>query len=218
MTKAIKSWCAHNNIKLLPSLPHRHNKARRIERFHRSTSDLMMKQLAHKSHLTLQYWSLSWQHAVDMRNILPRKRLNGMTPYEKWFGVPYDLLKHPTVPFGSVVMSHIQLDQQTALSGRSIEGVAIGPSFEHDYGLKIFNPLTKRESIRHSYRNLGEHEPVSTTYVFDSNNQLLSLSSLADVSLPTSDSNLSSIPQRSPSMSLVYTYTPMSQKTAPRDA
>ena len=75
--------------------------------------------------ITPQYWSLSWQHAVDMRNILPRKRFNGMTPYEKWFGIPYDLLKHPTVLFGSVVMSHIPLDQQTALSGRSIEVIAI---------------------------------------------------------------------------------------------
>jgi hypothetical protein len=174
LTIAIRSWCAQNHIKFLPSLPHRHNKTRRIERFHRSTSDLMMKQLAHKSHLTPQYWSLSWQHAVDMRNILPRKRFNGMTPYEKWFGLPYDLLKHPTVPFGSVVMSHIPLDQQTALSGRSIEGIAIGPSFEHDFGLRIFNPLTKRESIRHSYRNFGEQEPISTTYVFDEAHNLLS--------------------------------------------
>jgi hypothetical protein len=112
-------------------------------------------------------------------------------------------------------MSHISLDQQTALSGRSIEGIAIGPSFEHDFGLRIFNPLTKRESIRHSYRNLGEHEPVSTTYVFDSNNQLLSLSSLADISLPTSDNNFSSMTPRSHSLPLVYTYTTMSQKTAP---
>jgi hypothetical protein len=83
---------------LLPSLPHRHNKTRRIERFHRSTSDLMMKQLANKAHLTPQYWSLSWQHAVDMRNILPRKRLLGKTPYEKWFGRPYDLVNIQLFP------------------------------------------------------------------------------------------------------------------------
>ena len=69
-----------------------------------------------------------------MRKILPRKRLLGKKPYEKWFGRPYDLVKHPTIPFGSVVFSHIPLDQQTALSGRSIEGVAVGPSFEHDFG------------------------------------------------------------------------------------
>jgi hypothetical protein len=36
LTIAIRSWCAQNHIKLLPSLPHRHNKTRRIERFHRS--------------------------------------------------------------------------------------------------------------------------------------------------------------------------------------
>jgi len=46
-TKAIHSLCAANHITLLPSLPHRHNKTRRIERLHRSTSDLMVKQLAH---------------------------------------------------------------------------------------------------------------------------------------------------------------------------
>jgi len=34
LTIAIRSWCAQNHIILLPSLPHRHNKTRRIERFH----------------------------------------------------------------------------------------------------------------------------------------------------------------------------------------
>ena len=217
LTIAIRSWCAQNHIKLLPSLPHRHNKTRRIERFHRSTSDLMMKQLAHKSHLTPQYWSLSWQHAVDMRNILPRKRFNGMTPYEKWFGLPYDLLKHPTVPFGSVVMSHIPLDQHTALSGRSIEGIAIGPSFEHNFGLRIFNPLTKRESIRHSYRNFGEQEPISTTYVFDAANNLLSLSSFDEINPPVSISESSTLSKRVHSTPVTYTYTTLSLKTAPSD-
>jgi hypothetical protein len=177
----------------------------------------MMKQLANKSHLTPHYWSLSWQHAVDMRNILPRKRFNGMTPYEKWFGIPYDLLKHPTVPFGSVVMSHIPLDQQTALSGRSIEGIAIGPSFEHDFGLRIFNPLTKRESIRHSYRNFGEQEPISTTYVFDAAHNLLSLSSIDEINPPVSISESSTLSKRVHSTPVTYTYTTLSLKTAPSD-
>ena len=200
---------------LLPSLPHRHNKTRRIERFHRSTSDLMMKQLANKVHLTPQYWSLSWQHAVNMRNILPRKRLLGKTPYEKWFGRPYDLVKHPTIPFGSVVFSHIPLDEQTALSGRSIEGVAVGPSFEHDFGLRIFNPLTKRESIRHSYRNMGEDEPTSTTYVLDFNNQPISLSSLNDSHVDNSSLSTPAPYSRSSSTPVVYHYNNLSLKRAP---
>ena len=215
LTKAIRSWCAANQITLLPSLPHRHNKTRRIERFHRSTSDLMMKQLANKAHLTPQYWSLSWQHAVDMRNILPRKRLLGKTPYEKWFGRPYDLVKHPTIPFDSVVFSHIPLDQQTALSGRSIEGVAVGPSFEHDFGLRIFNPLTKRESIRHSYRNMGEDEPTSTTYVLDFNNQPISLSSLNDSHVDNSSLSTPAPYSRSSSTPVVYHYNNLSLKRAP---
>ena len=121
----------------------------------------MMKQLAHKSHLTPQYWSLSWQHAVDMRNILPRKRFNGMTPYEKWFGIPNDLLKHPTVSFGSVVMSHIPLDQQTALSGRSIEGIAIGPSFDYEFSI-----LLQRENLSDIHTVILANKSQSLRHMF----------------------------------------------------
>jgi hypothetical protein len=124
-------------------------------------------------------------------------------------------VKHPTIPFGSVVFSHIPLDQQTALSGRSIEGVAIGPSFEHDFGLRIFNLLTKRESIRHSYRNMGEDEPTSTTYVLDFNNQPISLSSLNDSHVDNSSLSTPAPYSRSSSTPVVYHYNNLSLKRAP---
>ena len=42
------------------------------------------------------------------------------SPYELWTGKHPDVLKLPMVPFGSVVMAHIPLDQQTSDGPRSI--------------------------------------------------------------------------------------------------
>ena len=221
LATAIRAWCAQEHILLLPSLPHRHNKTRRIERFHRSTQDLMVKQLAHKSHLDARFWALSWLNAVELRNLFPRARLHGKSPAEVWFDRPYDLAKRPTIPFGSIVMSHIPLPQQTTMSGRAIEGIVVGNSPHHEFGLRIFNPTTKRESIRHTYKILGETEPISPTYVLDdlNNSHLLSMpetSSLSSSSLSQeSASDVSPVP---PATRLYeFTYTTLRKREAPSE-
>ena len=83
-------------------------------------------------------------------------------PYELWTGKHPDLIKLPMIPFGSVVMAHVPVDQQTVETGRSVLHYAVGTSLGHRGGLRLFNPKTKREVIRHTYRVLGpEPQPYT---------------------------------------------------------
>ena len=76
-------------------------------------------------------------------------------PYELWYGRKPDLLKLPMIPFGSVVMAHVPLDQQTTDGPRSILHYAVGTSLGHQGGLRLFNPKTTRDLIRRTYKVLG---------------------------------------------------------------
>ena len=91
----------------------------------------------------------------------------------------------------------------------------------HEFGLRVFNPTTKRESIRHTYKILGETEPISSTYVLDdlNNSQLLSMpetSSLSSSSLSQeSASEVSPVP---PATRLYeFTYTTLRKREAPSE-
>ena len=118
-------------------------------------------------------------------------------------------------------MSHIPLPQQTAMSGRAIEGIVVGNSPRHEFGLRIFNPATKHESIRHTYKNLGESEQISPTYVLDDSHQphqfILQMSEASALLLPSSSHK--SDPFVSPVLPstcpYISTYTPLRQKEAP---
>ena len=62
------------------------------------------------------------------------------------------------IPFGSVVMAHVPLDQQTTDGPRSILHYAVGTSL----GLQLFNPGTERVVIRRTYKVLGpEPQPYT---------------------------------------------------------
>jgi hypothetical protein len=126
---------------------------------------MVVKLLANKSHLSAEYWAMAYMHCVDLHNILP-DRDSGISPFERYHGIAPDLHFSPILPFGSVVMAHIPLQLQTALSGRSIETIYIGRAPLHRDAILVFNPKTKRVLVRHSFKFLSEDEPVSTTYVF----------------------------------------------------
>ena len=78
--------------------------------------------------------------------------------YELWTGKDSHLVKFPIIPFGSVVMAHILLDQHTVETGRSVLHYAEDTSLGHRGGLRLFDPKTKREVIRRTYKVLG-HDP-----------------------------------------------------------
>ena len=82
-TESIHQWAASDatlKIKLLPFIPYEHDLGRRVELLHRTLSDLTNKQLAFKDHLSSNYWEFSYSHAADLRNICPKKSLNGQSP------------------------------------------------------------------------------------------------------------------------------------------
>jgi hypothetical protein len=51
------------------------------------------------------------------------------------------------------------------MSGRAIESVFVGCSDLHEGAIKVFNPQTKRTTLRHSFKYLSDVEPTSTTYI-----------------------------------------------------
>ena len=71
-------------------------------------------------------------------------------PYELWTGKHPNLVKLPMILFGSFVMAHVPEDQQAVETGRSILHYAVGTSLGHRGELRLFNPKTKREVIRHT--------------------------------------------------------------------
>ena len=96
------------------------------------------------------------------------------------------------LPFGSIVAAHRPLDTQTALGDRTHEAIFVGIAPHFAAGILLFNPITKRCFIRHSFKYLSDDEPVSTSYVVRDSTPA-DEEVLADSLSPTTPS-LSSVP------------------------
>ena len=194
-TDAVKDWAAQEHVKvtLLPAIPHEHDRVKRIERLHRTLQDIVNKQLAFQSHLSPAYWELAYRHALDLHNIRPRVSLSGKSPYEIYYGFPYDLAKYPIFPFGSIIMGHIPLSTQTSLSGRSDEMYFVGIAHDFNCGIRLYNPVTKSTVTRHSFKFISIKEPVVPTFVISDHHSPLLLSS--SDSLPGSSSPMEEGPK-----------------------
>ena len=114
------------------------------EIFHRTPEDAVFKKMYGKRHLTVQYWAMAYTDYVMKSNMMGSVHGPKESPYELWTGKHPDLLKLPMIPFGSVVMAHVPLDQQTTDGPRSIKHYAVGTALGHLGGLQLFNPETKR--------------------------------------------------------------------------
>ena len=156
-TAAIKAWAAKCEpcIALQPCIPHEHHSIGDIERFHRTLEDAVFKKLYGKPHLTAQYWGMAYTDHIMKCNMIGSVHGPTACPYELWHGRKPDLLKLPMIPFGSVVMAHIPVAQQTVETGRSTLHYAVGTAQDHQGGLLLFNPKTKRDVIRRTYKILG---------------------------------------------------------------
>ena len=106
------------------SIPFEHDTVRLIERTHRTLQEMTVKDLAFKPHLSSAYWGFPYQHNATLHNITSGN--NNSSPYHLWHGTPFDLIKTPILPFGSIVTAHRPLADQTALSGRSREAIFVG--------------------------------------------------------------------------------------------
>ena len=93
---------------------------------------------------------------IDKANLIGS--FHGFTacPYKLWTGEEPDLLTLPMIPFGSVVMAHVPSTQQSIGRSKSIFHNAVGTAMWHNKGgLRLFNPKTKKEIIRQTYKSLG---------------------------------------------------------------
>ena len=160
ITEPIREWSQLHHIDLLPCIPYEHHSIGEIERFHRTLQDGMFKQLYNKPHLNITYWG----HAY--KDILMHANFNGsihddppISPFEQWHSEKPDLEKYPMLPFGSIVMAHIPLKLQSVGSPRSELTYCVGTSLDHKKGLRLYNPTTKKEIIRGTFKTLGPIRP-----------------------------------------------------------
>ena len=108
-----------------------------------------------KKHLSVQYWGMAYTDYIMKANFMGSLHGPKECPYQLWTGKTPDLIKLPMIPFGSVVMAHVPVAQQTTSGPKSIRTYAVGTALGHQGGLRLFNPITKREVIRRTYKILG---------------------------------------------------------------
>jgi hypothetical protein len=166
LTKALIKWAKHNNVQLEPCIPHEHHQIGKIERLHRTITDSVRKCLHSKIHLSAQYWGMCYHDVIMKMNLLPKHNISNSSPYELYHKRKFDLKRHPMLPFGSVVMAHIPLSEQTKVGPRAIKHFAIGTSLLHQEGIKCFNPHTKRIIVRRTFKPLGtsDYLPINEVY------------------------------------------------------
>jgi len=96
--------------------------------------------------------------AVSKLNVVPCKHLNWATLYIKWFGISYDFLSKPQLPFGCKVMAQTSVKNQSKLSPNSIIHYYVGTTPHIKQGIHthivLYNPITKQVIIRRSYQAL----------------------------------------------------------------
>ena len=115
-------------IKLQPCIPHEHHSIGYIERFRQTLENVIFKKMYGWRHLTVQYWRMVYEDYIVKANLMGS--LQGLTqcPYPLWTGKQPDALQLTMIPFGSVVMAHIPLDQQTTDAPCSILHYAVRTS------------------------------------------------------------------------------------------
>ena len=169
VTAPIKRWAGlcEPPIELQPCIPHEHHSIGDIERFNQTLEDAVFKKMYGRRHLSVQYWAMAYEDYIVKANLMGSVHGPAQCPYELWTGKHPDALKLPMIPFGSVVMAHVPLAQQTTDGPRSILHYSVGTSMGHQGGLRLFNPDTKRVVIRRTYKVLGPEPQPYTMPVYE---------------------------------------------------
>ena len=74
------------------------------------------------------------------------------------------------LPFGAMVMAHIPVSQQSVGSQRSNVTYCVGTSLLHKKGFKLYNPHTKKEIIRGTFKTIGTKRLDSESVTYEVNN------------------------------------------------
>ena len=167
VTDEINTWAMNNSIELLPCIPHEHETLPDIERAHRSIQEIVVKVLHQKTHMSARYWGMAYFDVLMKMNMSPCPTNPSVTPYELWFGKKPDMLNDPFIPFGSIVKAWIPLDEQTALSGRSIQTYYTGMAPDYKGGILLFNPQTKRTIVRRTYKVMGPVDQIPSAVEYE---------------------------------------------------
>jgi hypothetical protein len=163
----IRDYCALHGISMKLCVPYEHGQLGFIERSHRTIQDAVVKSMHNAPHITEQFWAMAYLDTIDKLNIQPCVHNPLTSPYSLWYGHPYDMSVHPMLPFGTLVMAHLPLELQHALSGRSFETFYVRSAHEHKNGLLLFNPVTKRCIVRRTFKALGFSKISSPVYDID---------------------------------------------------
>ena len=162
VTKEIIAWCLEvtPKITIKPCIPYEHGPTAIVERDHRNLQDGVVAALD-QPHLGKEYIAYAYFDTLDKHNMMP-SRLNPTTsPQILWDGHKIDLKESPILPFGCVVLGHIPLPLQTALSGRAFEAICVGRADGYRGGVKLYNTATGRVVIRRTFKVMGPEPYIS---------------------------------------------------------
>ena len=187
-TKEVQYWADRCTppIHIQPCIPHEHHSIGDIERFNRTLEDAIFKKLYPK-HLSQQYWGYAYEDYLMKTNLIGSAHQEGPSPYQQWTGIKPDLKKLPILPFGAIVMAHIPLLQQETQGPRSSLTYVIGTSLKHRGGLLLYNPVTKRIVVRHTYKTLGPDLPNAERPIYNLNEADILSVSKDNTVVPPSD-------------------------------
>jgi hypothetical protein len=128
----------------------------KAERFNRTVMESARSTL-HAAGLPAKYWGDAVLTAVYLRNRLPTRALNGVTPYEAWRGEKPDL-SHIRV-WGCLAYIHVHRIKRNKLARRARACVFVGYPPEAK-GWKLYDPATARYIVA---RDVTFQEGVSGT-------------------------------------------------------
>ena len=102
-----------------------------------------------------KFWAEAINCASYIKNRVPHKQLDGVTPFEAWSGHKLDV-SHFRI-FGLRACARIPLDKRRALEPQSQEYLFVG-YFEDSKGYTLINMSTKKSFIKSSVQ--FEEEPM----------------------------------------------------------
>lgn len=113
------------------------------ERYNRTIME-KVRSMIDEANSDSRLWAEAVNTAVYLINRSPTKKLNNVTPEERWSGRKIDL-SHLRI-FGCVAHVHIHDQDRRKLSPKSKKGILVGYS-ETSKGYRIFNPSTHSVTI-----------------------------------------------------------------------
>lgn len=140
----VKNFLLSRNIQHQVTTPRAPEQNGFIERQNRTVLD-SARAMLYARDLPIFLWAEAANTAVYMKYRTASATLNGMTPYEIWFGIKPSLSNLKI--FGSECYVHVPKEQRTKWDAKSIKCMMVGYS-EGNKAYRVYDPLKHRLSIR----------------------------------------------------------------------